>query len=241
MLDRMAEAAVPFDVLGGLRPPAAAAADWPAFRQLMEGLGACPWPAAIDAVDAWYRPHLERRYEDAAIRAADIVQLARIAATAASRTAFLTELTLDPPGATSAESGPPLLDEDYLVLSTIHSAKGQEWRSVHLLNTVDGCLPSDLGTGETADIEEERRLLYVAMTRAKDDLHLLVPQRFYTHQQARRGDRHVYAARTRFIPSSLLALFEPVTWPAAGAEAAAAARPAEPVIDLGARLRAMWA
>ena len=78
----------------------------------------------------------------------------------------------------------PLLDEDYLVLSTIHSAKGQEWRSVFVLNCIDGCIPSDLGTGTTEEIEEERRLLYVAMTRAKDDLHLVLPQRCYILNQA---------------------------------------------------------
>ena len=97
----------------------------------------------------------------------------------------------------------PLLDEDYLILSTIHSAKGQEWTSVFVLNTVDGCIPSDLGTGSTPEIEEERRLLYVAMTRAKDQLHLMVPQRFFTHGQRSLGDRHVYAQRTRFIPNAI--------------------------------------
>ena len=80
-------------------------------------------------------------------------------------------MTLDPPDATSDQAGAPLLDEDYLILSTIHSAKGQEWKSVFVLNAVDGCIPSDLGAGTTAEIEEERRLLYVAMTRAKDSLH----------------------------------------------------------------------
>jgi DNA helicase II / ATP-dependent DNA helicase PcrA len=84
------------------------------------------------------------------------------------------ELMLDPTGATSDQAGIPLLDEDYLILSTIHSAKGQEWKSVFVLNVVDGCPPSDLGAGTFADIEEERRLLYVAMTRAKEDLHLIV-------------------------------------------------------------------
>src|ERR687886_124949 len=108
-----------------------------------------------------------------------------------SRERFLTELTLDPPDATSDESGPPLRDEDYLILSTIHSAKGQEWKSVFVLNVVDGCMPSDLGAGTSAELEEERRLLYVAMTRAKDDLHLVVPQRFFVHGQPVRGDRHV--------------------------------------------------
>ena len=107
----------------------------------------------------------------------------------------------------------PLLDEDYLILSTIHSAKGQEWKSVYLLNVVDGCIPSDLGTGTSAEIEEERRLLYVAMTRAKDDLHLVVPQRFFVHGQHAQGDRHLYAPRTRFIPEKLLGLFERTTWP----------------------------
>jgi superfamily I DNA/RNA helicase len=84
-----------------------------------------------------------------------------------------------------------------LVLSTIHSAKGQEWRTVYILNVVDGCIPSDMATTSPAEIEEERRLLYVAMTRAKDDLHLICPHRFFTHQQPSVGDRHVYASRAR--------------------------------------------
>jgi DNA helicase-2/ATP-dependent DNA helicase PcrA len=80
-----------------------------------------------------------------------------------------------------------------------------------LLNVLDGCMPSDLGAGTSAELEEERRLLYVAMTRAKDDLHLMVPQRFFTHGQNARGDRHVYASRTRFIPDRILNLFEKTT------------------------------
>ena len=133
----------------------------------------------------------------------------------------------------------PHLDEDYLILSTIHSAKGQEWKSVFLLNVVDGCIPSDLGTGSTPELEEERRLLYVAMTRAKDDLHLVVPHRFFTHGQNAHGDRHVYASRTRFIPAALLPRFESTTWPLAGATVR---RPetSEVRIDVGARMRAMW-
>src|SRR5438046_6275627 len=125
---------------------------------------------------------------------------------------FLAELTLDPPDATSDQAGVPVLDEDYLILSTIHSAKGQEWKSVFTLNVVDGCIPSDLATGTSAEIEEERRLLYVAMTRAKDHLHLIVPQRFFVHRQAGSGDRHVYAARSRFIPDALLGHFERRAW-----------------------------
>src|SRR5215831_5815805 len=101
---------------------------------------------------------------------ADLDQLQRIAAGYPSRTKFLTDLTLDPPSASSDEAGKPLLDEDYLILSTIHSAKGREWQAVFVLNVVDGCIPSDMSTGTVEEIEEERRLLYVAMTRAKDQL-----------------------------------------------------------------------
>src|SRR5262249_21977047 len=137
------------------------------------------WPIDLELVCRWYAPYLERRYEDAKLRQADLMQLAQIASTYPNRQRFLTELTIDPPSATSDEAGVPLLDEDYLILSTIHSAKGQEWTSVFILNCVDGCVPSDLAVGSTPEIEEERRLLYVAMTRAKDHLHLIVPQRFY--------------------------------------------------------------
>jgi DNA helicase-2/ATP-dependent DNA helicase PcrA len=134
----------------------------------------------------------------------------------------------------------PHRDEDYLILSTIHSAKGQEWKSVFVLNVVDGCIPSDLGVGTSAEVEEERRLLYVAMTRAKDDLHLVVPQRFFTHGQHTRGDRHVYAQRTRFIPNSLLPHFESVSWPAASSESARRQTAQGPRVDIGARMRGMW-
>ena len=174
------------------------------------------------------------------IRAADLVQLEQIASGYSSRERFLTELTLDPPDATSDEAGVPLLDEDYLILSTIHSAKGQEWSAVFVLNGVDGCIPSDLGTGTTEEIEEERRLLYVAMTRAKDQLSIVIPQRFYTHQQSSHGDRHVYASRTRFIPDALLSLFEKRFWPVATEREPAARSAAQVRIDVGARMRGMW-
>ena len=164
----------------------------------------------------------------------------RLAAGYASRERFLTELTLDPPQATSDESGVPLLDEDYLILSTIHSAKGQEWRCVYVLNVVDGCIPSDMATGSTEDLEEERRLLYVAMTRAKEHLHLIVPHRFYVTQQAGAGDRHVYAARSRFITESMATQFERVTWPAATDDAATAVTPQAPLLQVRARARAAW-
>jgi DNA helicase II / ATP-dependent DNA helicase PcrA len=173
------------------------------------------------------------------MRQGDLAQLTQIASTHPTCERFLTELTLDLPDATSDEAGVPLRDEDYLILSTIHSAKGQEWKSVFVLNTVDGCIPSDLGTGTTAELEEERRLLYVAMTRAKDHLHLVVPQRFLAHQQRSDGDRHIYASRTRFIPSSILDRFECRGWPAKPNSSASTKAIGE-VVDVGARLRRLW-
>ncbi|MEC7793469.1 MAG: ATP-dependent helicase [Pseudomonadota bacterium] len=223
-------------VLDTVEPPARAAADWPAFVEAVTTKA--DWPAAIGLARAWYDPHLDRIHEDAEARAADLLQLEQIAAGYPTREKFLTELTLDPPDATSDQSGIPVKDEDYLILSTIHSAKGQEWKSVYLLNAVDGCIPSDLGTGSTAEIEEERRLLYVAMTRAKDRLPLGVPLRFYVTQQARNGDRHVYAMRTRFIPKGMLDKFESFSWaptPVAGASGTTPGR-----INVAAQMTAMW-
>ncbi len=242
ILDELAAGGAGPTSLRGAIPPSRAAEAWSALVGAIEELQhASPgWPAELERVCAWYDPHLERRHEDAVVRRADLTQLVQIASTYPSRERFLTELTLDPPGATSDEAGTPLLDEDYLILSTIHSAKGQEWTSVFVLNAVDGCIPSDLATGTTAEIEEERRLLYVAMTRAKDSLHLIVPQRFYVHQQANRGDRHLYATRTRFIPAATLGLFESRSWPAANSAPGAAQRGPSPRIDIGVRLRRMW-
>lgn len=227
--------------LARYRPPQRAADDWPAFVDMFSRLRAGPgkWPADLEQVRLWYEPHLERMHEDATTRRADLLQLEQIASGYASRERFLTELTLDPPDATSDQAGPPHLDEDYLILSTIHSAKGQEWKNVFVLNTVDGCIPINLGIGSKDEIDEERRLLYVAMTRAKDGLHLVMPQRFFVHGQAARGDRHVYASRTRFIPASILGAFEQTTWPIAQAAEGRSPRP-EIRVHIGARMRGMW-
>jgi DNA helicase-2/ATP-dependent DNA helicase PcrA len=242
LLDAMDAAAEPAEALRAFAPPAQAADGWKAFADLYARLSdrALGWPADLELAKTWYLPVLERLHDDAQVRKLDIEQLARLAAGYASRERFLTELTLDPPDATSDQSGPPLRDEDYLILSTIHSAKGQEWKAVHVLNVVDGCIPSDMATGTTEDLEEERRLLYVAMTRAKEHLHLIVPQRFYVTQQAGGGDRHLYAGRTRFITEAMAKQFEHITWPEAAPEAAAGAAPQAPVMQVRARARAAW-
>ncbi len=245
LLDALDEAHDVASALQAFKVPPAAAGDWSGFRSLLGILRAprSTWPSDLEALTCWYGPHMHRLYDDAAVRQRDIGQLLQIASTFPSRERFLTELTLDPPAATSDQAGPPGLDDDYLILSTIHSAKGQEWKAVYLLNVVDGCIPSDMSTGTPEEVEEERRLLYVAMTRAKEILHLLQPQRFHVHQQSAYGDRHVYASRTRFIPDALTALFECRAWPLAVPTAEAASAPQDtpaPAVDLAARIRNVW-
>jgi DNA helicase-2/ATP-dependent DNA helicase PcrA len=230
------------DVLYDIKVPKAAAQDWPAFAKLVEQMrqGKTTWPVELELVQEWYAPHLDRIYDDAPLRASDVAQLGQIAAGYGSRERFLTELTLDPPDATSGRAGADLKDEDYTVLSTIHSAKGQEWRIVRILNVVDGCIPSDRATGTSEEIEEERRLLYVAMTRAKDELDLIVPQRFFTHQQAKLGDRHLYASRSRFIPDSILGSFATRNWRDQTDGPIEVARKAGSSVDVAASLMRMW-
>ena len=243
-------AAEPMHALRAFKPPPAAAEAWRAFLETFEALhrNASAWPAEMAMLNDWYQPQLQRLHADAAVRQGDLTQLARLAANCPSRERFLTELTLDPPEATSDESGPPLLDDDYVILSTIHSAKGQEWSAVFVLNVVDGCIPSDMATGNAADIEEERRLLYVAMTRARQHLHLLVPQRFYVTQQRAFGDRHLYGALTRFIPPEVALCFERVAastghtgrHPASPATLAEAPPQRVETFDVSARVRSQW-
>jgi DNA helicase-2/ATP-dependent DNA helicase PcrA len=171
-------------------------------------------------------------------RTRDLEQLELLASESVSRGAFLADLTLDPPSSTGDLAGPPHLDEDYLVLSTVHSAKGQEWDAVYVLNVADGSFPSEFATGRAELIEEERRLLYVAMTRAKTDLHLMAPLKYYVTQQSRMGDRHVYGAKSRFLTRAVMQCLDGVTYgealePAASLEGKAA-------VDVAARLRGLW-
>ena len=240
VLDALDGAPHPFATLAALPAPARSEG-WEGLIEAAADLAQSrDWPAAFARARLWYEPILEQAHEDAAIRLLDVLQLEQIASGFPSRERFLTELTLDPPDATSDLSGAGPKDEDYLILSTIHSAKGQEWRAVHVLNVVDGCIPSDLGTGSTHELEEERRLLYVAMTRARDELHLVMPQRFFVTQQTRHGDRHIYAQRTRFITRAMLPLYDDILWPAL--KPLSNDLPAlKSTVDLRAQMRTMWA
>jgi len=209
-LDQVRQGA-PVDALRGFEPPVAAREAWGGFLSLMTTLSdrSARWPSEqFDPLLAWYLPVLERRHDDASVRANDLEQLAVIATRFGTRERFLTELALDPPQAVGDLAGEPLRDEDWLNLSTVHSAKGQEWDAVCVLNVTDGNFPNEYATGDPLAIEEERRLLYVAVTRARDALYLLEPKAFYVTGQQRWGDRHVWGARSRFLTEPVLAQLE---------------------------------
>ncbi len=207
-----------FTHLARLDPSPAARDEWPSFCALMVQLAdpLARWEGQLALVRDWYFPVLERRHDDAAVRAADLDMLAQIAQRFGTRERFLTELALDPPQATGDLAGEPLRDEDYLVLSTVHSAKGQEWDSVYVLNVADGNFPNEYATGDPAAIDEERRLLYVAITRARDSLQLLEPLRYYVTHQPRLGAGHVHGARSRFLTPAVLARLQQVSAPEPG-------------------------
>ncbi|MGC4028882.1 MAG: ATP-dependent helicase [Steroidobacteraceae bacterium] len=198
------------------------------------------WPGQMRMVREWYQPHLERIFEHFHTRIGDLDQLEQLSQQFASRERFLTEMTLDPPQATSDLSSKAHQDEDYLVLSTIHSAKGMEWDTVYVLNVVDGSFPSEFATGKPEMVEEERRLLYVAMTRARNELQLISPLKYPLTQQSPRGDAHLYGGRSRFVTDKVLKCLEQSAF--AGSRAAegqlGAAQPVR--IDATARLKDMW-
>jgi DNA helicase II / ATP-dependent DNA helicase PcrA len=158
--------------------------------------------ARIDRLREALAPLFRRRYDNAEVRLLDLDALARLSTGFDTAAGMVAELTLDPPSSTGDLAGPPVLDDDYVTLSTVHSAKGGEWRVVHLIHAADGMFPSDMATGRQEDIEEERRLFYVALTRAKELLHIYAPLRYHRGGPFGRGDTHSYAQRTRFLPPS---------------------------------------
>jgi DNA helicase-2/ATP-dependent DNA helicase PcrA len=193
----------------------------------------------VGLVREWYKPQVERIYDAAFSRMGDLEQLEHLSAQHPSRDRFLTELTLDPPSVTSDQAAMPSKDEDYVVLSTIHSAKGQEWDCVYILNVADGNFPSEFSTGKPELIEEERRLLYVAMTRARNELHLCAPLKYQVTQQAKNGDEHIYGAKSRFMTDRVLACVEQSTFRSQrGMENLRADDTA--TVNVAAQLKEMW-
>ena len=231
--------------LRSFRPPSATWPEWVGFCDLMEMLSSAEmgdrgWQAQLTAVRRWYQPHLERIYDGVDTRAADIEQLEQISGRYPTRERFLTELTLDPPSAAGDLASDPLLDEDYLILSTVHSAKGQEWDAVFLLNVTDGNFPSEFATGKPKLIEEERRLMYVAMTRAKQSLTLVAPLRFHVTQQRKDGDKHVYGARSRFVNEALLETMQQCWHGRSESRLDRCLSKSDRRLDVTTRMREMW-
>jgi DNA helicase-2/ATP-dependent DNA helicase PcrA len=184
------------------------------IRDLRAVLGDCldeslPPAGQLERLRTFLEPVIARSYDAPAARIRDLEQLELLASESASRSQFLADLALDPPSSTGDLAGPPHLDEDYLVLSTIHSAKGLEWDVVHVIHAADGMIPSDMSTGDDDEIEEERRLLYVALTRARDALHVSYPQRYYRRPRGLE-DPHAYSQRSRFLPDPVVEHFDVV-------------------------------
>lgn len=219
--------------------PAAAQQQWPQFVELLLKLRPddLPLPQQIARISQFYLPILERRYEQAQIRARDVEQLERISGAFPDRTTMLTEIALDPPGATQDLAGAPFREEECLILSTIHSAKGCEWDCVYVIHAADGNIPSDMACGSDEEIEEERRLFYVALTRARDFLEVVFPLKYYVKKWST-TDRHTYAQLTRFLPDSILDRFERITLESAARTDA----PSSEKVSTGvrARIAGMW-
>lgn len=189
-----------------IKPPAAAEMHWPKLVKLMRRLVETPTgdiALQLQLVRRFYGPLLEEKYDQAAARLRDLEQLEQLAGRFTERASLLTEIALDPPTTSEDWAGQPRLDEDFLVLSTIHSAKGLEWDAVYVIHAADGNIPSDMATKSPEQIEEERRLFYVALTRAKDWLYVLHPQRYYHTYRGGMSDQYGYAPLTRFLPGGV--------------------------------------
>ena len=158
--------------------------------------------AQVESLCAVLAPLIRLRYADGAARISDFDQLAAAARGAEDVRHFVSELVLDPPASSADFAGPPHLDEDYLVLSTVHSAKGLEWDAVHVIGAYDGNFPADMSTSSEEGVAEERRLFYVALTRARRRLYVYVPFRYY-HRPHGSDDAHGYGQASRFLTDAV--------------------------------------
>jgi DNA helicase II / ATP-dependent DNA helicase PcrA len=212
LLGKLSDARGDFRVWKDFSPPSQVGETWAALVEMMICLSAPEAQtesiaAQVHRVRTLYAPLLEQRLDHPQARLRDLEQLEIVAGRFADRTEFLSDITLDPPTTTQDLAADPLLDEDYVILSTIHSAKGLEWDCVFVIHAADGNIPSDMATTSQEEIEEERRLFYVALTRARDRLFVCYPQRYYFANR-RRGDEYGFAQRTRFLSDEVAALFQ---------------------------------
>lgn len=241
LVEALAEARGDFSAWQATDVPAAARPLWERFCELMRTLARMPQGEVapqLAAARAFYAPLCEERYDNSAARLADLEQIEMLGSRFPDRTSLLTDLVLDAPSWSGDFAAPPLLDEDYLVLSTMHSAKGLEFDVVYVIHAADGNIPSDMATGSAEEIEEERRLFYVACTRARDVLYVTHPLRYYAAGRGR-TDAYGYALRTRFVPDGMRPLFAESQARTETADAPAAA-PVTTTADIRASVRAMW-
>lgn len=199
-----------------------------------------PWCEQMSVLAQWYQPLLETHYDNAFARWGDLEQLTFIAQQSPDRERFLSELILDPPSSTGALCEDAHRDDDFLILSTIHSAKGQEWSDVYLLNVADGNFPNEYAANDPKGLEEERRLFYVALTRARENLHLIQPLRYWVPEQQRFGGKHVYGAKSRFLTKPVLATLESMPYPDTRLTEAEIAKGKQVLSDIKSQVMGMW-
>ena len=209
LMDHCLQAGGRFAAWDGVPVPAAARDVWPAARTAAATDRRWSPPAAqVGLVRRFYDPLLKDRYDNAEARLRNLEQLRAICVAVRGAAVAADGDHADPPDNTGDFAGPPLLDEDYLILSTIHSAKGLEWDAVYVIHAADGNIPSDMATRNEGKIVEELRLFYVALTRAKNRLCVCWPLRYYHAARGPVSDRHGYAQLTRFLPSPVADHFQ---------------------------------
>ena len=241
-LDYLADHEQQFRAFADYQPTSGECVSWLSLVELLCQLHGetTAWPGQFAQVRNWYQPVLEINYDDHFVRNGDIEQLEIIAGQYTSRQQFLAELTLDPPVASGDLAGSPHLDDDFLILSTIHSAKGQDWKNVFILNVNDGNFPNEFACGEPERIEEERRLLYVASTRARESLALIRPLKYWVPEQPRHGDKHVYGAKSRFLTPSVMKYLEVHTQTEVNSNNHRGPRKQSPVMNVRERASSMF-
>ncbi len=230
------------DCLEKWKLPVTAQPLWESLSALLVSIhhNTLPWHDQVDKAAEYYQSLLEINYDDHFVRYGDIEQLAQISQQFPTRERFLSELTLDPPQSTGDLANDPHLDDDFLILSTVHSAKGQEWNNVHILNVADGNFPNEYSAGDDKAIEEERRLLNVAITRAKNEVHLIQPLKYWIPEQQRYGDRHVYGGKSRFLTEKILSLLDCTHYPSKHTTPENLAQGQQVISDIREKLLSMW-
>ncbi|MCP4272798.1 MAG: ATP-dependent helicase [Gammaproteobacteria bacterium] len=216
--------------------------EWVELTRLLSDISnnILPWSEQMEQLKNWYLEIVEENYDNPFVRGGDVEHLTLISQEYPSRERFLSELTLDPPTSTGDLSGEAILDDDYLILSTIHSAKGQEWKNVFIINVADGNFPNEYAAKDPKDIEEERRLLNVAITRAQKNLQLIQPLKYWVPEQQRFGGRHVYGAKSRFLSNNVCECLSEMSYRDENLVSVDSAVAAKAILHIKTQILGMW-